>query len=90
MKYFAVISRMLDVDKNNSLRDEHLNYLKKLGKEGKVFSKGRFTDGTGGLVIYKADSQEVVKNMVECDPFVSEGARSYEIHEWVMQLINNE
>jgi uncharacterized protein YciI len=90
MKYFAVISRMLDVDKNNSLRDEHLNCLKKLGKEGKVFSKGRFIDGTGGLVIYKADSQEDVKNMVEGDPFVSEGARSYEIHEWVMQLIDNE
>ncbi|MFJ7513026.1 YciI family protein [Peribacillus simplex] len=89
MKYFAVISNMLDVDKNNTYREEHLKYLKRLGKEGNVFSKGRFVDGAGGLVIYKADTEEEVKAMVEGDPFIIEGARSYEIHEWAMQLIES-
>ncbi|RAS83745.1 YciI family protein [Priestia endophytica] len=88
MKYFAVISRMLDTEKNNMYRQDHLDYLKTLGKEGKVFSKGRFTDGAGGLVIYKANSLTDVERMVEGDPFIIQGARTYEIHEWAMQLLD--
>jgi len=90
MKYFAVISHMVDVEKNNFYRDEHLNYLKELGVEGKVFAKGKFIDGTGGLVIFKGDSEESIKLLVENDPFIVHGARTYEIHEWNMTLIEKE
>ncbi|WP_342048069.1 YciI family protein [Bacillus sp. OTU530] len=89
MKYFAVISKMLNVEKNNMYREEHLDYLKQLGKEGKVFAKGRFVDGAGGLVIYKADSEKEVEYMVKGDPFIIQGARSYEIHEWAIHLVDN-
>jgi uncharacterized protein YciI len=89
VKYFAVYSKMLDVEKNNMYREAHLDYLKKLGEEGKVFAKGRFSDGAGGLVIYKANTIEEVQLMVEGDPFVIQGARSNEIHEWEMKLIEN-
>jgi uncharacterized protein YciI len=85
MKYFAVFSRMLDIEKNKTHREEHLDYLKKLGKEGKIYAKGRFSDATGGLVIYIADSEEEVLSLVEKDPFILLGARTYEIHEWEMQ-----
>lgn len=87
MKYFAVISSMLDMDKNKQYREEHLDYLKLLGKKGKVFAKGRFTDAAGGLVIYKGESVEEVKSLVDNDPFIIKGARSYQIHEWEMTLI---
>ncbi|KIL35814.1 hypothetical protein SD71_10430 [Cohnella kolymensis] len=87
MKYFAVITTMLSLELNKQYREEHLDYLKGLSKEGKVFAKGRFSDGTGGLVIYKADAIEDVRSMVENDPFIFQGARSYEIHEWEMTLI---
>jgi uncharacterized protein YciI len=87
MNYYAVFSKMLSVDKNTKYKESHLDYLKKLGQEGKVFAKGRFSDGAGGLVIYKADSEDEVKEMVEGDPFIIEGARTYEIHKWEMKVI---
>jgi uncharacterized protein YciI len=87
MKYFAVISKMLDMEKNKLYREEHLDYLKVLGKKGKVFAKGRFSDASGGLVIYKGESLEEVKALVDNDPFILQGARSYEIYEWEMTII---
>lgn len=87
MSYFAVITRMLDLELNKQYREEHLDYLKALGNKGKVFAKGRFADATGGLVIYQAESVEEVQSMVENDPFIVRGARSYEIHEWEMKLV---
>jgi uncharacterized protein YciI len=87
MKYYAVFSKMLNIEKNEEYRQDHLDYLKKISKEGKVFAKGRFTDGAGGLVIYKAGSLAEVQLLVERDPFIVQGARTYEIHEWEMKLI---
>lgn len=87
MPYYAAISTMLNMEKNKQFREPHLEYLKKLGEQGKVFAKGRFADSTGGLVIYKAATLEEATAMVEGDPFIIEGARTYEIHEWEMKLI---
>ncbi|WP_249870329.1 YciI family protein [Oceanobacillus saliphilus] len=84
MKYFAAFSPMLDEGKSQKYRPDHLDYLEKLGKEGKVFAKGRFADGTGGMVIYMAENYDEVEAIVKNDPYVVQGARGYEIHEWVM------
>ncbi|WP_102349062.1 YciI family protein [Bacillus sp. Marseille-P3661] len=87
MKHFAVISRMLNIEINKQYREEHLEYLKELAAQGKVLAKGRFTDGTGGLVIYLGESLKEVTALVENDPFIAHGARSYEIHEWEMKML---
>jgi uncharacterized protein YciI len=86
MKYFAVFLPMLDAEKSVTYRPEHLEFLERKGREGKVFAKGRFTDGAGGLVIYKAESLAEAQAIVEEDPYVVHKARGYEIHEWEMQL----
>lgn len=39
-------------------------------------------DGTGGLVIYIANSLEQVQSLVEDDPYIINQARGFEIHEW--------
>lgn len=45
---------------------------------------GRFTDGAGGLVIYKGQDGEEVEKLVKQDPYIINGARDYELHEWEM------
>lgn len=82
MAHYAAILYMLDAEKNQEYRPQHLEYLAQLEGEGKVFLKGPFVDGAGGLVIYKADSLEEAKEMAEKDPYVSEGVRRLELHEW--------
>ncbi|GGH71412.1 hypothetical protein GCM10010978_07310 [Compostibacillus humi] len=84
MKYFAVLLPMKDEEKSKTYRPEHLAYLEKKEEEGKVFARGRFADGTAGLVIYIADSYEEAEELTKQDPYVIHGARSYEIHEWDM------
>ncbi len=84
MKYFAAFLPMRDVEKSQRLRPQHLEFLAQREKEGKIFVRGRFVDGAGGLVIYKADSLEEAQRIAGSDPLVSSGARGLELHEWEM------
>ncbi|MFD2044817.1 YciI family protein [Ornithinibacillus salinisoli] len=85
MKYFAVFLPMKDEEKSKQYRQEHLDYLQEKSEEGTVFAKGRFTDGTGGLVIFLASSFADVEELVNKDPYIVHGARGYKIHEWEMK-----
>ncbi|WP_298827163.1 YciI family protein [uncultured Planococcus sp.] len=82
MKYFAVLLPMKDADKSGEFRPQHLAFLEKMRNSGQVAANGKFADGSGGLVIYKADSFEACEALVKTDPYVTEGAREYEIFEW--------
>lgn len=82
MKYFATFLPMKDKEKSKTYREDHLAYLEQKREEGRIFANGRFTDGWGGLVIYLAKSKDEVEEIVKKDPYITEGARDYEIHEW--------
>ena len=85
MKYFAALLNMKDVEKNTKYRQQHMDFLVEKEKEGKIFARGRFTDGEGGLVIYIAASGEEARKLAESDPYVVSGARTLELHEWDMK-----
>ncbi|MEC5423029.1 YciI family protein [Virgibacillus sp. C22-A2] len=89
MKYFAVFLPMLNEEKSKQYRGDHIAYLEEMDKKGKVYAKGRFTDGAGGLVIYIAETFPEVEELVKQDPYVKIGAREYEIHEWDMKVTEN-
>lgn len=82
MGYFAAILHMLDPKKNKAVLPRHIEYLNKLDKEGKIFARGPFADGSGGLVVYIADSWEDAVILAENDPHVLEGVRRLELKEW--------
>jgi len=84
MKYFAAILRLLDQEKNLRLRPQHLDFLNEQAAEGRIFARGPFADGSGGLVIYVAASLEGARELAERDPYISQGARQLELHEWLM------
>ncbi|MDT8860669.1 YciI family protein [Alkalihalobacillus sp. MEB130] len=86
MSYFAAILLMEKPDLNMTYRPQHLEYLEKLESEGKVFAKGPFVDGAGGLVIYQANSIEEARELAEADPYIIHGVRSLQLHEWGMAL----
>lgn len=84
MKYFAVFLPMKDKEKSTEHRPAHLEFLTRMKREKKVVMFGRFTDGAGGLVIYKGEHLEEVESWVKEDPYIQNEARSFEIHEWEM------
>ncbi len=86
MKYFAAFLKMKDPTKSQDYRPRHLEFLEEGARQGKIFARGRFADGAGGLVIYIAGSLEEAQQLAGSDPYISGGARSLELHEWDMKL----
>lgn len=84
MKLFAVFLSMKDQELTQKHRPAHIEFLQKHHKEGNVAAYGRFEDGAGGLVIYRTETYEQTEELVKQDPYVLEGARGYDIHEWNM------
>ncbi|WP_232695879.1 YciI family protein [Brevibacillus daliensis] len=84
MAYFVATLLMKDAEKNLEFRPNHLTYLEKLIEQGKVYAKGPFADGSGGMVIYQADSLEEATQLAESDPYVVEGVRHLELKQWNM------
>ncbi|WP_127579547.1 YciI family protein [Paenibacillus koleovorans] len=84
MKIFAVFLFMQDEEKSRVHRPEHLAYLDVKRAEGRIFANGRFVDGWGGMVLYWANDVSEVEKLAIEDPYVTTGARRYEIHEWDM------
>lgn len=67
---------------NQEYRPLHLEYLDRLEQQGRVFAKGPFADGSGGMVIYIADTMEEARELAEGDPYVVKGVRRLELREW--------
>lgn len=85
MQYFAVFLSIKDEELSRVHRPAHLEFLARGREEGYVLMNGRFTDGSGGLIIYRAESEEKAVALVKQDPYISLGARNFEIHEWDME-----
>lgn len=85
-RYFAVLLPMLDEEKSVKYRSDHLAYLAEMRRQGRIFVNGKFKDGAGGLIIYKAHSYEEAEALAENDPYVKNRARTYAIHEWDLVL----
>ncbi|MGK7376256.1 YciI family protein [Planococcus sp. 1R117A] len=82
MKYYAVLLPMADQEKSERFRPQHLSFLESMRHAKHVQANGKFTDGSGGLVIYRAPSFEECEYLVKQDPYIQNGARNYKIHEW--------
>lgn len=82
MKYYVAILETLDSDKDKLIRQQHLDYLDELISKGKIFGKGPFTDGSGGMIIFLADSLEEAEVLIKNDPVIIENTRSYRLKEW--------
>jgi uncharacterized protein len=86
MKYFAAFLKMKDIGKNETYRPQHMDFLVQNEKEGKIFARGRFSDNSGGMVVYIASSFEEAEKIAQSDPLVTSGARTLELHEWEMKV----
>ncbi len=65
-------------------RQAHLEGLQKQKEAGILITIGPTKDNTRVFAIYEAESEEVVKKLVESDPYWQNGIwTDYEIKEWI-------
>ncbi|MCS7032896.1 MAG: YciI family protein [Phycisphaerae bacterium] len=63
----------------------HREYSAELRRRGKIVMAGPFADGSGGLIILRAESLEEAKSLLEKDPAVVEGVFTTELRPWLVQ-----
>jgi len=64
------------------LRSRHQSYVREQGEKGKLVLAGRFTDISGGLIIWKSSSKEEAESIAAHDPYALAKYASYELKEW--------
>lgn len=82
MILYVAILKTIDAKKDAEILDEHKAYLQRYIDEGKIYAKGPFTDHSGGLIIYKVESMDEAKNLIENDPVIRDKSREYILKEW--------
>lgn len=82
MKY-AVIFEYANQDRIAEARPRHRAHLQDLQSRGKLAAAGPFTDDSGALIIYDADSEQEVESLIRADPFHEAGVfHRYTIRPW--------
>lgn len=83
VKYAAVIEYIGDQEKVQAIRPAHREYLGRLREQGKLAASGPFTDGSGALIIYEAESAAEAEECLRGDPFNQGGVFvSWRIRPW--------
>ena len=67
--------------------DEHATFMDALFDKGMVVLGGPFADATGSLVIWEAESEQKLADLISHDPFVIHGIFALKsLKQWVLFL----
>jgi len=70
-----------------NIRKAHINYMTDLLEKGYLFAGGPFSDFSQALIIYQAESEQKVKELIEKEPYyVNKIFIDYTIKEWTIHL----
>lgn len=69
-------------DPRKDIKPRHLVYLQQLYDTGVLVCAGVLTDRPGGYLLLHAGSEQAARSLVEQDPYIINGARSYAITAW--------
>jgi RimJ/RimL family protein N-acetyltransferase/uncharacterized protein YciI len=82
IKFVILLQVIADVVATLDLVRRHVQYLRNLDLAGKLLLAGPFEDQGGGMVIIEARDLHEAVEIARCDPFVTEGARAFEVRQW--------
>jgi uncharacterized protein len=91
MKFAAIIEYTTDKARIAEFRPAHRQYLTQLRESGQLAASGPFTDDSGALIIYEADSRAAAEALLRGDPFNLNGIFiSHQIRPWNPVLANRD
>jgi hypothetical protein len=91
VKFAAIIEYAQDRAKIAELRPTHRQYLASLKEKGQLAASGPFTDDSGALIVYEADTAEAAEALLRGDPFHQAGIFvSYRLRPWNPVIANRE
>ncbi|MFQ5981552.1 MAG: YciI family protein [Candidatus Heimdallarchaeota archaeon] len=83
MKTYIAWQVVKDASLIDKFLSAHLDHLETLKKDGRLLMSGPFVipEKSGGMLIFKADSFETAKKIVESDPFIANDAEDYDLRQ---------
>ncbi len=89
MKFAAFITYADDPARIAEMRPAHRAYLSTLLDEGKLAVAGPFTDGSGALLVYEAETAEAARALAHADPFSQAAVfKHVELRPWTPVFFN--
>ena len=84
MAIFAVLTTYDDREERDRVRPSHRAFLQEQLDRGALISGGPFADDSGALLLFEAESEEALQEIVDQDPYTqNEGCLgSLTIREW--------
>lgn len=80
-------------DSERRIIRSHVAHLQRLADEGVVLLAGRTQTGaedTFGLVIFKADSEDAARRIMESDPAIAGGVMSAELFPYAVAVVHRD
>jgi hypothetical protein len=91
MKFAAVIEYLQDKAKIAEIRPVHRKYLTELRDGGRLVASGPFTDDSGALIIYEAETRADAEKLLHDDPFNQHGIfLRYQMRPWNPVIANGD
>ena len=85
MTYYAVeLIPVEGADLTPDLIAKHAGHLRELDGGGKLILAGPFTDDPRGLLVLNCADTGAVAAILDVDPLVVAGVRTYRVHSWLI------
>jgi uncharacterized protein len=68
---------------------KHAAHLRELDDDGKLVLAGPFTDDPRGLLVLNCANAAAASAILEDDPLVGAGVRTYRVHTWLIATAAN-
>ncbi|WP_434452159.1 YciI family protein [Lentzea sp. E54] len=76
-----------DRDKLLATRPAHREYVASLVEKGVVLAGGPFADDAGAMIVYSADDEAAVKEIIAADPYTAaDVVAEWNVREWNVVL----
>ena len=90
MTYYAVeLVPVQGADLTSDLIAKHAKHLRELDGDGKLILAGPFTDDPHGLLVLNCADARAARAILDVDPLVVAGVRTYRVHSWLIANADN-
>jgi uncharacterized protein YciI len=63
---------------------KHAQHLRQLDADGKLVLAGPFIDHPSGLLVLRGENKNEIRSIMDEDPLILGGFRTYEVRTWLM------
>lgn len=63
---------------------KHTGHLRELDNQGQLVLAGPFADDPSGLIVLKCSDREAAEAIMNVDPLIVSGARTFRVHTWLI------